>query len=496
MNEQSNATGRSGLFARIIAGLFDKPAIPTGLIVLIVTLILTQAAALLMNQPAAYWMNPRSATDVPFGFLLPIGPLFHLILFILYAGLVGLLLSRLKVAAGLPLAAALLFVHTTGLSWGMICGFVPLYQPHTVAGCDAYNNALFVLVPLVFILILLGARLPERFQRWGKRILISFTVLWTLLMGYGILRAAYPPRSPWSPLAPAHSPGPRNMATVAYDTKRHRAVLFGGLTLWNGEKWVYDSSTWEWDGQDWAQIDTPVAPTGRILHAMAYDEAREKVILYGGENESGKLADLWEWDGLTWHRLCPVCNPAARYGHKMIFNPDQQEIMLYGGQDGKVSFGEGWTWNGQSWTYFPFDESAPGLCYDPLIYDSANKRAVSFIGGGWGGTWIWEGSNWQKLNLAVQPPIRDESIMVYDSLQNHSILFGGVNNTGFLFGDTWMFDGETWTQIDTPSAPPQRSDAVAFYDPVRKSIILYGGTKFHSNYGDMWEFVLPEGEQQ
>ena len=86
--------------------------------------------------------------------------------------------------------------------------------------------------------------------------------------------------------------------------------------------------------------------------------------------------------------------------------------------------------------------------------------------------------------------------MVYDSLQNHSILFGGVNNTGFLFGDTWMFDGETWTQIDTPSAPPQRSDAVAFYDPVRKSIILYGGTKFHSNYGDMWEFVLPEGEQQ
>jgi hypothetical protein len=71
------------------------------------------------------------------------------------------------------------------------------------------------------------------------------------------------------------------------------------MTNWNEKEWVYDTSTWEWDGKDWKEIKTSVAPAGRILHAMAYDEKLGKVILYGGQNSSGNLADLWEWDGTT-----------------------------------------------------------------------------------------------------------------------------------------------------------------------------------------------------
>jgi hypothetical protein len=417
-------------------------------------------------------------------------------MFILYGATIGWLLSRLNIRLGFPLAAVLLFIHALGLSKVTTCGFRPLYPSHSATGCYAYNYILFILPVAVFVLILLGARLPERFGRWSRRLFIPFAVIWMLLMVYGVFRAAFPPVSPWTPLAPVHSPGPRTMAAIAYDTKRQRAVLFGGITVWNGDTFVYDSSTWEWDGTDWKQIDTPVAPAGRVLHAMAYDEQRGRVVLYGGENDSGNLGDLWEWDGVTWHRLCPVCNPAARFAHRMIYDPERQEIKIYGGQDGEKSFTEGWTWNGQSWTYFQFEETTPGLYYSPLIYDNANKRVVTFMGGRWGGTWIWEGNNWLKLELTAQPPIRDESVLVHDPVEKYSVLFGGTTGYKFLFDDTWIFDGKRWSRVNTPVAPGARYRAVAFYDPVRRSVIIYGGERLGSNYSDMWEFKLPESEQQ
>jgi hypothetical protein len=194
------------------------------------------------------------------------------------------------------------------------CGFLPLYQPHTDVGCEWYANVLFLLPVILLGLILLGARLPDRFNRWANWALIPLAAVWILLMAYGVFRAAVPPDSPWRALAPAHSPGPRTLSAIAYDSKRQRAVLFGGLTHWHNGAWLYATGTWEWDGRDWIEIDTPVAPAGRMLHAMAYDEQREKVILYGGQNASGNLADLWEWDGSL--AALSAGNPAAPFGHK------------------------------------------------------------------------------------------------------------------------------------------------------------------------------------
>lgn len=489
MNEQAIPATR--------INVIDRPGLPNGWAILAMMVIFTQATALLMNQPAAYWLNRvYTSTSLPFGFLLAGGPLLYLGFEILYLAIVGLLLRRLNASAGFFLAAALILIHSFALYEMTQCGFYPLYKSHSRATCYAYQYLPLVVITIVFILMLIVARLPRGLVHWGKRILIFFAVLWTFFMGLGVFRAAFPPHSPWKALAPAHSPGPRTMAAIAYDSQRQRAVLFGGFSHWDGKQWVYDNSTWEWDGKDWEKVETPMAPSGRVLHAMAYDEAHAKVILYGGQNAGGNLADLWEWDGVTWHRLCPVCNPAARSSHKMIYDSGRQQIILYGGGDGKTIFAEGWTWDGQSWSYFQFESSAPALYNAPLIYDRRRERAISFMGTEWSGTWIWQASTWRKLDLSIQPPVRDEAVLVYDPLQDHSVLFGGIRNENFLFNDTWIFDGENWRKLNTPSAPPQRNRAVAFYDPVRHSVILYGGEQSgYSIHSDMWELVLP-GENE
>src|SRR5215207_3432522 len=487
MTEQTNEINRPTLFG--------QPRIAEGVVYLVVTVILTHAAALLMSQPAAYWYNPNHVSDLPFAFLLRGGPILFLILWIFYGFLIWLLLGKLTLLTSMVVIVGLLFIHLMGLFKVSRCGFHALHEVPGVTGCYAYGYIPIILVCITLGLILLRERLPKQLTAWCKRMLMSFAIIWICLMGYGIYRSAFPPVSPWKPLAPLHSPGPRTMSAIAFDTKRNRAVLFGGITSWDGDHWVYDATTWEWDGKDWKEISTAVAPAGRILHAMAYDEKRGRVILYGGKNLSGNLADLWEWDGVTWHRLCPVCNPAARFSHKMIFNTERKEMIIYGGQDGKVGLAEGWTWNGEGWTYFQFAESSPGAYNAPLVYDSAGERAIGFMGREWGGTWIWKGDLWQKPNLTIQPPVRDEATLIYDPVRNVSILFGGTNEDKFLYDDTWIFKEDKWTQLDTPTFPSQRSKAVAFYDPVRGSMILYGGEVFGLIYGDMWELTLPPGEQ-
>jgi len=477
-------------------GLFEGPGKPTGLAGMVMIIIFTHAAALLMNQPAAFWLNPQSTTiHLPFEFLLHQGPVLYLAVVIAYMVLAGLLLRRLNISAAIVLAGALVLMHSLALFRTTACGFYPLFESHSGTACFAYRYVPLLLISIVFALILLVERLPERLVYWGGKILVPFAVLWIGLMGYGMVRAAFPPNSPWKPLAPAHSPGPRTVAAIAYDSKRQRAVLFGGITGRDNDGWVYDNSTWEWDGKDWHQIQTAVAPAGRERHGMAYDEQLGKVILYGGKNASGNLADLWEWDGISWHRLCPVCNPAARFSHQMIFDTKRQSIVIYGGQDGEVGFAEAWTWSGGSWNGFRFGSAAPAIYTAPLIYDSGREQVVSFIGAEWGGTWIWKDDLWSKLDPIGQPPLREDPVFVYDPVRDHSILFGGRKNDEALFDDTWVFNGETWIQLGMPGSPPQRSKAIAFYDPTRQSVILFGGEGRGTIYSDMWELTLPEGNQ-
>jgi len=64
-----------------------------------------------------------------------------------------------------------------------------------------------------------------------------------------------------------------------YDNKIQRvsAVLFGGMD--EGNQGFAD--TWIWDGNDWSQVQD-VDPSARVNPGLAYDSARDRVVLFGG----------------------------------------------------------------------------------------------------------------------------------------------------------------------------------------------------------------------
>ena len=85
-------------------------------------------------------------------------------------------------------------------------------------------------------------------------------------------------------------PSPRGGHGLAYDAARERVLLFGGRA--GGS--VLQGDTWEWDGHDWTQV-ADTGPDPRAGHALAFDGPRQRLVLFGGEAAGPALrADTWE----------------------------------------------------------------------------------------------------------------------------------------------------------------------------------------------------------
>ena len=78
----------------------------------------------------------------------------------------------------------------------------------------------------------------------------------------------------------------RHSHAMAYDSARGRTVLFGGIG--SGDP---TSTTWEWDGNRWESKESKPGPRPRRDHAMAYDPLRKRTVLFGGSDSLGFLGD-------------------------------------------------------------------------------------------------------------------------------------------------------------------------------------------------------------
>jgi hypothetical protein len=91
---------------------------------------------------------------------------------------------------------------------------------------------------------------------------------------------------------------PRDWAGVAYDARRDRVMVFGGLVVsTQGGGMVADLSEWDPATGAWRQCaDAAGGPGPRMNAAFAYDPRRDVLVLYGGDTPTGTPAtDVWEW---------------------------------------------------------------------------------------------------------------------------------------------------------------------------------------------------------
>ena len=278
---------------------------------------------------------------------------------------------------------------------------------------------------------------------------------------------------------------------MSYHKGESAFFLFGGFC---SDKKSRLNDLWRYDATGWTSLDLEIAPSPRSGHAMVYDEARKRLVVFGGKNNDGKLLnDTWAWKGGSWKRI-KQDGPPLRQSHRLVFNSDDGGIYLFGGSDadGK-SLGDIWVFSNDRWKELKPSSSPPARRQHTLAYDRSRKRIVLFGGFDrpasgkvvYGDTWEFDGSEWKKLS-EDSALARDHHAMAYHDGIGKTVLFGGYNG-GYL-ADTWSWNGEKWSLLDD-DGPARAGKPILAFQASTGSLVLFGGWgRNNAPLMDFWKF--------
>jgi hypothetical protein len=263
---------------------------------------------------------------------------------------------------------------------------------------------------------------------------------------------------------PAHEQARSNHAMV-YDSARDEIVLFGGQTnpaCMGPCPALPTNTTWVFKNGQWTDLtpQIPLSPSPRISHSMAYDSARDKVVLFGGYDHVNNIFfdDTWEWDGATrtWTQIL-VLGPSKRIGHSMAYDAARGRVVLLGGYTccslPFVTYADTWEWNGSAWVdVTPLFGGPGGIRDHALAYNPGAQQVLLFGGSTATGlsakTWTWNGASWTDITPTdplLSPIARSRHAMAYDDTRKVAVVFGGALSGGGMGGDTWEYAGSEWT---------------------------------------------------
>ena len=329
-----------------------------------------------------------------------------------------------------------------------------------------------------------------------------------------------------------------------------------GIILSTDSANCFVNDTWEYDGIRWQEtspsnVEGNEKPLPRWRHATAYDESRGKAVFFGGQNNVS-YDDTWEYDGQDWIQVNEIDpegdeKPLARGGHAMTYDRHRKRVLLYGTHFALHADAYIWEYDGSSWKkHLPEDPEkdghAPWGYNHGFAYDS--RRNVTVLFGGLfdrrvngedcsgllnqeficmrGATWEYHEKSWKNIysdspNITSYPDSRFWAGATFDKTRKVGILFGG-SKSGYEVGsdcgngtqaflhvgeghciqnDTWEYDGDRWNEIipldlEEDGNPIPRKGPGITYDSHREVTVLFGGigtTQPQNTYlSDTWEY--------
>ena len=284
--------------------------------------------------------------------------------------------------------------------------------------------------------------------------------------------------SPWAHFTLSGGNPSLNGTPPVYDPASNRLIVFGGCASgpWCtgiSDTWVLTNANGSGGIPQWQQlVPSGPLPPGRITHSEVYDQANNRMTIFGGGTGVGcgvycvLLNDVWvisNANGLggtpTWTQLSPLMPngaPAPRSAHQAIYDPITNRMTIFGGSNNGVMTIPNDTW----------------------VLTNAN---------GLGGT-----SQWIPLSPAGGSPARRSGfISAYDQAKNRMTVFGGCCP---FMGDLWTLSGANgigttaWQPItQTSPAPGTLSNWNSGYDQTAQTLLFFGGSpSFGTFRNDVW----------
>ncbi|MBN1660560.1 MAG: hypothetical protein JXA93_19340, partial [Anaerolineae bacterium] len=312
-------------------------------------------------------------------------------------------------------------------------------------------------------------------------------------------------------------------AILAYDVTTARLILFGGS---NGHQffndvWALDVTTF--GSESWTKLNPSGPwPPPRAWHTAVYDHYNQRMIVYGGHSYHYNFDDAWILDltpgAESWSQLQPGGEAiGARRFHSAVYDEARQQMVVFGGNRGGQLLNDTWaldlsTPGNESWSQWAVGGSVPAArVQHTALYEEDSDIMVVFGGLSAAGlhndTWLLNlgTQQWAQAPLAGPPPARRGHAIGYQEVTDRMYLFGGLGSGGFL-NDVWELDltpGDVgWRELFPTGTPPAgRAWHAATYYRALNHLYVWGGrgmdslegeTQWRLNVGGMdWELIEP-----
>ncbi len=315
---------------------------------------------------------------------------------------------------------------------------------------------------------------------------------------------------------PLDVPSARYSQAVAYNPSTGKTYIFGGYDSMSGQSL---GDFWQWDGKTWAQVVTAAQPPARVDAAMAYDPVRKSLILYGGADyyNNNTYGDTWEYDNTgKWTQLKVASSPDPLSGHGMVTDTTRNKILLFGGANNSYYMGsqpgmpyknpvrnEVWEWDGATLTWInrtpvastnvPTERQYPVMAYDEgrqklFLYDGMNGSPSMF--------WEWDpvSAGWTSRTTADALNYGYYFLVAYDSQRRREVLLADPNASSSSDWQTWEVDakGPTWYVRSLSPSPGASYGASMVFDQGRGVAVLFGGESPNTGYAtnETWEYKV------
>ena len=185
----------------------------------------------------------------------------------------------------------------------------------------------------------------------------------------------------WTNMNPSTKPSARDSHSMVYDSADDKVILFGGYDAIgrNDETWVYNLTD-----NSWTNMNTSHNPGARFIHSMAYNSAHDKVILFGGYDDDASDDETWVYNltDNSWTNMNPSTSPSERRRHSMVYDSARDKVILFGGYDNTVSDNEMWAYNLTENSWINMNPSTkPSERYESsMVYDSTHDKVILFGG--------------------------------------------------------------------------------------------------------------------
>ena len=277
---------------------------------------------------------------------------------------------------------------------------------------------------------------------------------------------------------------------------------------------VYFGTSFELTGQVWTQFCPASSPDARSGASSAYDEAGDRLIVFGGDLGGGAdSAETWvlanasgrggepNWSLIN-GGIDAGMGPSARARAAAAYDPGANRLIVHGGctTDCTTSLDDTWVLteaNGlggtPAWVALP---SAPlARSSAASAYDASTNRFILFGGaddmGARADVWVLADANgigapaWQALTpVGDAPTPRSGASAAFDLVSNRLIVFGGRLVGDLVSNETWVLSEAnglsgipTWTELQPNGIlPAGRWGHLGGYDASANRVIIFGGS--------------------